>query len=232
MKKMLFILLISIYLIGIVSAVGYLEFVEYPKCENNVVRFSMKNVGDERVDIRDNPVMIIRPEIYESSGIFSKYIINPGQTTEFTSAPGDFPQATTYSLEVPEDDEGSIPNVRVICHTSEEGIQGITDEGGNTFQCIDGNWKKLSIKPYCNEENENLYIDQSGNEHSQPSTYSSVNDKTWCSKKEVTPGVTGQATQDSQDNSNKNSLVIFLGILAVLITIIICLTILSLKKRK
>ena len=241
MKKPLLVLLLLISLIGVVCAEGYLEFINYPQCENNVVRFSMKNVGDERVDINDNPVVIYLPKISESKGIFSRYIINPGQVTEFTSGIGEFLDATTYSLWVPESNSGSIPNVKVICHTSETNNEVETSDGGNTFQCIDGNWKKLSMEPYCKNDEENLYIDKSGNEHCRPSSYSSVTDGAWCYKEE--PQEVAVAKEDNMDNKSsiqdiedneRNNYDSLMGYIIIAIAIIIGFIILAkvLHKKK
>ncbi|MEA3329368.1 MAG: hypothetical protein U9Q06_01355 [Nanoarchaeota archaeon] len=193
-KNFIFVIVfVGFLMISLVNAVGYLEFVDYPKCENNIVRFSMENTGDESVDIGDNPVWVMWPGYYQSKGIFSKYIINPGQITEFTSAIGEFSDATTYTLNVPEASSGSIPGVKVICHTNKINNEAKID-GGNTFQCIDGNWKKLSVEPYCSDDEANLYIDKSGNEHCRPSTYSSVTNGAWCYKEEVE--VVGEAEKN------------------------------------
>jgi len=154
MKKIFILMFLFLFLMNFVSAEGYLEFVENPKCENNIVRFTMENVGDSAIDIRNNPVMIIRPEIYESNGIFSRYIIDPGQRTEFTSDVGEFSDAITYSLEVPESNEGSIPNVRVICHTTEDEFP----TRHKVIECINGEWVDTDEEAYCRDMNDNLYI--------------------------------------------------------------------------
>jgi len=101
---------------------------------------------------------------------------------------------------------------------------------GSTFECINGIWRELSIEPYCNDVDENLYIDESGLEHCRPSSYPSVNDGSWCSKKETITPITGEFTQTPKLNSN-NFLLIIISITTILIVSFICLTIVLTKRK-
>lgn len=77
------------------------------------------------------------------------------------------------------------------------------------YKCENGNWinkgsygktESCSYDPsgskrcWCNDEDENFYIDKSGNIHCQSSSYSNVKDGTWC------PAYNAHATKICSDN--------------------------------
>jgi len=92
----------------------------------------------------------------------------------------------------------------IVCEDNQWKDKGSYEEGESCPYGEYGCW--------CNEEDENFYVDESGGEHCRKPSYSSVNDGTWCSEyvrhyeKDCVAGITS-ALYWYDSNGNRNDLI-------------------------